>query len=134
VQDPSEDRLQRSIAFHLTGGEVSDSTQLVCSLEIGPDIRPRAAMTDKGYDSKANREACRKRGIAPVIPYRSNARNKPKFFPKLLYKTRARIEQAVGKLKRFKRVALRCEKTKVNFEAIVCFACIMILVKFVHTA
>jgi hypothetical protein len=85
----------------------------VCSLEIGPDIRPRAAMTDKGYDSKANRDACRKRGIAPVIPYRSNAKNKPKFFPKLLYKTRARIEQAVGKLKRFKRVALRCEKTKV---------------------
>jgi transposase len=106
----------------------------VCSLEIGPDIRPRAAMTDKGYDSKANRTACRQRGITPVIPHRSNARNKPKFFPKLLYKARARIEQAVGKLKRFKRVALRCEKTKVNFEAIVCFACVMVLVKFVHMA
>jgi transposase len=59
--------------------------------------------------------------------------NKPKFFPKLLYKTRARIEQAVGKLKRFKRVALRCEKTKTSFEAIVCFAYVMILVKSVHT-
>jgi transposase len=30
---------------------------------------------------------------------------------KTLYKARARIEQAVGKLKRFKRIALRCEKT-----------------------
>jgi hypothetical protein len=49
-----------------------------------------------------------------------------------LYKARARIEQTVGKLKRFKRVALRCGKTKVNFEAIVCFAFVMILVKFVH--
>jgi transposase len=107
---------------------------LVCSLEIGPDIRPRAAITDKGYDSKANRAACRARGIVPVIPYRSNARNKPKFFPKLLYKTRARIEQLVGKLKRFKRVALRCEKTKASFEAIVSFACVMILVKSVHMA
>jgi len=68
-----------------------------------------------------------------VIPYRSNSKSKPKFFPKLLYKTRARIEQAIGKLKRFKRVALRCEKTKVSFEAIVGFACIMILVKSVHT-
>jgi transposase len=35
----------------------------------------------------------------------------PAFFPKALYKARARIEQAVGKLKRFKRIALRCEKT-----------------------
>ena len=99
------------IAFHLTGGETSDCTQLETSLDIGPDITPRAAITDKGYDSEANRAACRKRGIAPVIPHRENAKSKPRFFPKLLYKTRARIEQAVGKLKRFKRIALRCEKS-----------------------
>jgi len=29
----------------------------------------------------------------------------------MLYRARAPIEQTVGKLKRFKRVALRCEKT-----------------------
>ena len=91
-------------------------------------------MTDKGYDAKANRAACRARGIVPVIPYRSNAKNRPKFFPKLLYKARARIEQAMGKLKRFKRVALRCEKTAESYAAIVAFACTMILVKSVHTA
>ena len=91
-------------------------------------------MTDKGYDSKANRAACRERGIIPVIPYRSNARDRPKFFPMALYKTRARIEQAMGKLKRFKRVALRCEKTAESYNAIVAFACTMILVKSVHTA
>jgi hypothetical protein len=39
------------------------------------------------------------------------AKDIPAFFPKTLYKARARIEQAVGKLKRFKRFALRCEKT-----------------------
>jgi hypothetical protein len=37
-----------------------------------------------------------------------NEKNKPAFFAKALYEGRARIEQAVGKLKRFKRVALRC--------------------------
>ena len=121
------------IGFHLTGGEVSDSTQLEVSLGIGPDITPRAALTDKGYDAKANRAACRTRGIVPVIPYRSNAKHRPAFFPKLLYKGRARIEQAVGKLKRFKRVALRCEKTAESYGAIVAFACTMILVKSVHT-
>ena len=91
-------------------------------------------MTDKGYDSKANRAACRERGIAPVIPYRTNAKNRPAFFPKTLYKTRARIEQCMGKLKRFKRVALRCEKTAESYAAFVAFACTMILVKSVHTA
>ncbi|CDM60008.1 MULTISPECIES: hypothetical protein [Rhizobium] len=35
------------------------------------------------------------------------AKGKPGFFAKAIYKGRARIEQAVGKLKRFKRVALQ---------------------------
>jgi hypothetical protein len=99
------------IAFHLTGGEASDSRNFETLLDIGPDIRPRAALGDKGYDAKANREAARRRGICPAIPYRSNVAAKPAFFPKTLYKGRARIEQAVGKIKRFKRVVLRCEKT-----------------------
>ncbi|MCB1445273.1 MAG: transposase [Rhizobiaceae bacterium] len=51
-----------------------------------------------------------------------------------MYKGRARIEQAVGKLKRFKRVALRCEKTKRNFAAIVALAARFTLVKSVLTA
>ena len=91
-------------------------------------------MTDKGYDSKANRTACRERRIIPIIPHRSNARDRPTFFPKMLYRGRARIEQAMGKLKRFKRVALRCEKTDESYAALVAFACSMILVKSVHTA
>ena len=91
-------------------------------------------MTDKGCDAAANRQAARHRGICPVIPYRSNAKDRPAFFPKALYRGRARIEQAIGKLKRFKRVALRCEKTAENYAAIVAFACGLILVKSVHTA
>jgi transposase len=122
------------IAFHLTGGEASDCTQLETSLDIGPEITPRVALTDKGYDSRANRAACRKRGICPVIPYRSNATDQSRFFPKTLYKTRARIEQTVGKLKRFKRIALRCEKTAESYAAFVSFACGLVLVKSVHTA
>jgi transposase len=44
-----------------------------------------------------------------------NTKDMPAFFPKTLYKARARIEQAVGKLKRFKRIALRCEKMAQNY-------------------
>ena len=110
------------IAFHLTGGEASDSRNFETLLDIGPDIDPRAALGDKGYDSKSNREAARQRGICPAIPYRSNAKDVPAFFPKALYKARARIEQAVGKLKRFERIALRCEGTAQNFGSFVALA------------
>lgn len=50
---------------------------------------------------------------------KANEKDKSGAFAKALYRGRARIELAVGKLKRFKRVALRCEKTKRNFAAIV---------------
>ena len=97
-------------------------------------MTPRAAITDKGYDAKANREAARSRGIAPVIPYRSNTKQQPRFFPKLLYKARARIEVFIGKIKRFKRIAMRCEKTKQNYAAFIQLACAFLLVKSVHRA
>ena len=61
------------LAFHLTGGEASDSRNFELLLDIGPDILPRAAITDKGYDAKSNRDGARKRGICPVIPHRATA-------------------------------------------------------------
>jgi transposase len=122
------------LAFHLTGGEASDSRQFETLLDIGPDITPRAAVTDKGYDAEQNRQAARQRRICPVIPHRSNARNRPAFFPRILYKGRARIEQTIGKLKRFKRIALRCQKTTQNFAASISLACTFMWTKSVHTA
>jgi hypothetical protein len=65
--------------FHLTGGKASDSTEFETSLDIGPDIRPRIAITDKGYDSAANRAAARARGITPVIPRRENSKQRRRF-------------------------------------------------------
>ena len=120
--------------FHLTGNEASDSRQFETLLAIGPEVTPRGVITDKGYDAKANRAAARSRGICPVIPYRGNTKDRPNFFPKRLYKLRARIEQFIGKIKRFKRVAMRCEKTKQNYAAFVALACGFVLVKTVHMA
>ena len=91
-------------------------------------------MTDKGYDSRANRTAARARGITPIIPRRANSKDRGRFFPKKLYKLRARIEQTIGKLKRFKRIALRCEKTDTSFTALADLACGLILIKSVHRA
>ena len=102
-------------------------------LRLGPDATPRAVVADKGYDSRANRAAARACGAVPVIPHKLNAVAPAKRFARALYRGRARIEQAVGKLKRFKRIALRCEKTKTNFASFVALAISFILVQFVHT-
>ncbi|MGI9437273.1 MAG: transposase [Geminicoccaceae bacterium] len=72
--------------------------------------------------------------MLPVIPYRSCNNDIPKTFGKKLYRRRARIEQAIGKLKRVKRIVLRCEKTKRNFGSLVAIAAAFILTKSVHTA
>ena len=65
------------IAFDLTGGEGFRRASFRILLDIGPDIQPRAVICDKGYASKANREAARARGIAPVIPHKANEKDKP---------------------------------------------------------
>ena len=70
---------------------------------------------------------------APPSRTESNAKDKPAFFPKTLYKGARAIEQAVGKFKRFKRLALRCEKTAQNYASFVALASAFILIKSVHT-
>lgn len=122
------------LACDLTGGQGADAPHMPLLMDLGPHSACRAVLADKGYDSAANRRAARDRGAVPIIPHRSNAKSKPKVFPKLLYSARARIKQAIGKLKRFKRIALRCEKTARNFRAFVEIAAAFISIKSVHTA
>ncbi|WP_174804409.1 IS5 family transposase [Martelella limonii] len=123
-----------AIAFGLAGGEKGDAPHFRILLGLGPDTTPRAVVADKRYSSKANRNAARSRGAIPVIPHKTNEKDRPVRFVKAIYRGRARIEQAVEKLKRFKRVALRCEKTKRDFSAIVAIAAAFNLIKSVHTA
>jgi transposase len=122
----------RPMAFHLTDGEAGDSPIFKLLQDRGPDITPRAALADTGYDAKANRAIARVRRTAPAIPLKSNAKDRPTFFPKALYRGRARIERCFGKLKRFKRVSLRCEKTECGFAAIIALALSFILIESVH--
>ena len=127
------DHQGQPITFCLTGGERNDAPLFEALLELGT-TKPRAVVGDKGYDSKANRRAAKQRGILPVIPHRSCNKDIPKTLGKKLYRARARIEQAIGKLKRFKCIALRCEKTKQNFASFVAIAAAFIFAKSVLTA
>lgn len=73
-----------------------------------------------------------RRGIVPVIPYRAKTKDKPAYFPKLLYRARARVEQLIGKLQRFNLVAMRYEKTQQNSTAFILLAGVFILIKSAH--
>ena len=52
------------IAFDLTGGEAADSPHFETPIDLGPDVRPRAIVADKGNDSAAIRDGC---GRAPGV-------------------------------------------------------------------
>ena len=65
-----------------------------------------------------------------MIPFKPSAETRAGFFPRALYRARARIEQLVGKLKRFKSTApLRENGPKLRI-----FVASLIIVKSVHTA
>ena len=122
------------MAFEITGGAANDAPIMPALILAGPDIQPRAMIADKGYDSSRNRDAARTVGAVPVIPFRRHWLETPAWFASKLYKGRARIEITMGKLKRFKRIALRCEKTARNFRSMIAFVLGVLILKSVHTA
>ena len=122
------------LAFVLTGGEAGDSPQFETLLDLGSDVRPRAAVTDKGYDSKRNRAAARVRGIAPIIPCKAKRQEEdPSSFQKPSTGPGRASSRPSESSNSFKRIALRCEKTRASFAAFVSLALAFILIKSVHT-
>jgi transposase len=89
---------------------------------------PGAVIADKGYDSDAFVEAIESRGAEAVIPPKKN-RVKQRVYDKHLYKERNLAERFINRIKRFRRVATRYEKTARNFLAFVRVASIMVLLR-----
>lgn len=72
--------------------------------------------------------AVEQRGAEVVIPSKAN-RVEPREYDKVLYKERNKVERCVNKLKQYRRVATRYEKTARNFLGMVLFAAITIWLK-----
>jgi transposase len=66
----------------------------------------------------------RRRGIAAVIPTKSDQRSQPTF-DRSAYRGRNQVERSVGRLKQFRRVATRYDKRAVNYLAWVTLATIV---------
>jgi transposase len=91
----------------LTAGNISDHT---AAPDLTGSLRNTAAVADKGYDSKALRHRLRTRGCEPCIPARSNIKW-PEPYDEALYRSRHCIENVFQRIKVFRRVATRYDKT-----------------------
>jgi transposase len=81
--------------------------------------KPDQAAGDKGYSARRLRDWLMGRKIRPVNAHKKNekARHDPgTWFDRFAYRGRAVIEQCIGWLKEFRRIATRYEKLAVNFE------------------
>jgi transposase len=90
-----------------------------------PRRRPTRLVADKGYSYPSIRAELRRRGIAAVIPTRSDQRRRPGF-DRQAYRERNRVERSVGRLKQFRRIATRYEKLATNYLAWVTLAGVMV--------
>jgi transposase len=85
------------------------------------DIEFGGLIADKAFDSNWIIEDMNERKAKIVIPQHPR-RAKPLDIDKDIYKWRHLIENFFGKLKEFKRIAMRCDKTDGSFEAMIYLA------------
>ncbi len=98
----------------LTPGQASDLEGFDALVEA---IRSDVLIADKGYDADQRvRAVLAKAGKTTVIPPRRN-RKRPASYDKELYKKRHRIENFFSRLKDFRAIATRYEKSARNFLA-----------------
>jgi len=119
------DALGNPMRFILTGGEKNDCTQ---ALDLLDGLPGEAVLADKGYDADYIVDAVKNMDAIAVIPPRLN-RIVQRKYDKHLYKERNLIERMFGKLKQFRRVATRYEKTKIAFMSFVLIASILLWLK-----
>jgi transposase len=124
----------RSLAIYLTAGQVHDTTQFAAVLagirvpRSGPGrprTRPKRVVADKAYSSRANRTLLRRRKIGHTIPEPADQRanrtrrgrrgGRPCAFDRDSYRHRNTVERDWNKLKQWRGIATRYDKTATNY-------------------
>jgi len=92
-----------------------------------------ALLADKGYDSDAVRDTLTSMNVEAVIPARRNRRN-PAAYDRGKYRWRNQIERLFNKLKNWRRVATRYDKTAESYIGFVSLASVLLWLPFVYDA
>lgn len=117
------DALGNPTGLHLTPGQACD---LEGADQLLPAIAADIVIADKGYDAEARViEPLKNAGKTAVAPPRHN-RRRPRSYDRRLYKARHLIENFFCKLKQFRAIATRYDKTARNFIAAVQLASITV--------
>ena len=118
------DALGNPLRFIITPGQVNDITQAEALIA---DLPTGHVLADKGYDSKALRDAIVKQDAVPVIPPRKTSPQVPCDFA--LYCERNLVERFFLKIKHFRRIATRYDQTSRAFLSILCLVSAFIWTK-----
>ena len=98
--------------FHLTPGQACDLDG--ADILLG-DVEAKTLLADKGYDADARvLDRLHAADIMPVIPPKSN-RREPRSYDTALYKARHLIENLFEKIKQYRAIATRYDKTAAAF-------------------
>ena len=116
----------------MTGGEAHEVKGYNALIELH-DVAPDRLLGERAMTATTIRDDLTKRGIAPVIPPRSN-RKTPIEYDREAYKRRNLIERCVNRLKQFRRIATRYEKTARASLSMLCIAAARLWIKTVNTA
>ena len=111
------DALGNPLKFIITAGQRNDITQANALLE---NVTNAYVIADKGYDSTELRLKIIEQNCISVIPPRSNRKNQYEY-DEHLYKERHAVECLFSKMKHFRRVFSRFDKSARNFSAFLSF-------------
>ena len=106
------DSAGRAVAFALAPGQAHELPHAVPLLQQLPDV-PRWVVADRGYSSHAFRQHIWNLGARPAIPARQN--EAPVACPEWIYTNRNRVERCWARLKEWRAIATRYEKTARSF-------------------
>jgi transposase len=82
-------------------------------------------IADKAYDSDDFRRSLADQGMTAVIPS-NRSRSSAILYDKELYKERHLVECFINKIKHFRRIATRYDKTATSFLSMLCLCAAMI--------
>ena len=109
----------RAVAFVLAPGQAHERPQAIPLLDCLPGV-PQWVVADRGLSSHAFREHIWSLGARPAIPSKQN--EAPVACPDWIYANRNHVERLWARLKEWRAIATRYEKTASSFMGVLCLA------------
>jgi len=121
----STDALGLPLRINVTGGHVHDMKQASTLID---GVHDTQVIADKGYDSDELVQQLQDQSCEVVIPPKQNRKHQ-RCYDQHAYKERHLIECLIGKLKQFRRIFARFDKTLRNYMAFWCLGSALLWAK-----